>query len=319
MLFYKGGLLSFYSNKIKNIDGEDVPTELLTDFWSDISWAGIADEGKVKLKNGKKPERLLQRIIDISSEKENYFIDFFLGSGTSTGAAHKMGRKWIGIEMGQYFENKCLIRMKNVLSGEQTGISKSEKFEGGGFFKYQYIEQYEDALDNLIVIDNSAPISLFTPDKYLMKYFLDIETKDNPNFLNITELTEPFSYKLLANKDEVGEPQEITVDLVETFNYLIGLEVSKFKTRKNNESKYCFVQGNKDGKTVSVVWREVKESWTEKDLRTDRDFIIQELKAWDPEIVYINALSKCILTNDFGDFKVSIKPIEPDFKALLFS
>lgn len=97
-----------------------------------------------------KPEQLLERIINVATHKEDILLDFFLGSATSTAVAHKLGRRWIGIEMAGYFETDALYRMKHVLAGatsrEPCGISKRVGWSGGGFFKYYQFEQYEDAL-----------------------------------------------------------------------------------------------------------------------------------------------------------------------------
>jgi len=91
-------------------------------------------------------EELLQRVIEVSSPEEALIMDFFLGSGTTTAASHKMGRKWIGIELDDHFESHILPRMKRVLNGEQTGISGKVEWKGGGFIKYYQLEQYEDTL-----------------------------------------------------------------------------------------------------------------------------------------------------------------------------
>ena len=137
-----GGALSFYSNKVKNIDGNLTPTELLTDFWHDISWDGIAKEGGVKLKNGKKPEKLIKRIIEIATDtKDDIVLDFFLGSGTTCAVAHKMGIKYIGIEQLDYGDNDSVIRLKNVINGDTTGISKAVGWQDGGSFIYCELEK----------------------------------------------------------------------------------------------------------------------------------------------------------------------------------
>lgn len=138
---YNGGALSFYSNKIKNIDDISTPTVLLTDFWSDISWDGIAKEGGVKLKNGKKPEKLLSRIIELCTEKDELVLDYHLGSGTTCAVAHKMGRRYIGIEQLDYSDNDSVIRLQNVINGDSTGVSNSAKWQGGGSFIYVELAQ----------------------------------------------------------------------------------------------------------------------------------------------------------------------------------
>ncbi len=96
-----------------------------------------------------KSEGLLKRIIETTTEKTDLIFDFFLGSGTTTAVAHKLGRKWIGVEMGEHFYTVVLPRMKKVLAYDKSGISKDVKeYEGGGFFKYYELEQYEETLAN---------------------------------------------------------------------------------------------------------------------------------------------------------------------------
>jgi adenine-specific DNA-methyltransferase len=83
-----------------------------------------------------KPERLIQRILVIATNPGDLVLDSFLGSGTTTAVAQKMGRRWIGIEMGDHAKTHCAVRMKKVVDGEQGGISKSMKWQGGGGFRY---------------------------------------------------------------------------------------------------------------------------------------------------------------------------------------
>jgi len=135
--FFNGGALSFYKNKIKEIDGKLVPTEILTDLWTDINYAGIAEEGGVKFKNNKKPEMLLKRIIEMGSKPGDLVLDSFLGGGTTAAVAHKMGRRWIGIELKDYAKTECLPRLQRVVEGkDDTGISKKISWKGGGGFRY---------------------------------------------------------------------------------------------------------------------------------------------------------------------------------------
>jgi len=87
-----------------------------------------------------KPERLISRVIELSSNENDYVLDSFLGSGTTAAVAHKMGRKWVGIELGDHCDTHCLTRLKQVVSGEdQGGISESLDWKGGGGFKYYYL------------------------------------------------------------------------------------------------------------------------------------------------------------------------------------
>jgi len=110
--------------------------------WTDIpgysrGWSFLTENSEI----------LLRRVIEASSNDGDLVMDFFLGSGTTTAVAHKLGRKWIGVEMGEHFYTVILPRMKKVLAYDKSGISKDIKdYQGGGFFKYYELEQYEDAL-----------------------------------------------------------------------------------------------------------------------------------------------------------------------------
>lgn len=95
-----------------------------------------------------KPERLLKRICDIGSNQDSLILDFFAGSGTTIATAHKLGRKWIGVEMGEHFYKVIIPRMKKVIGGFVSGISKEVEFKGGGAFRYYELEGYEESLAN---------------------------------------------------------------------------------------------------------------------------------------------------------------------------
>lgn len=132
-----GRQVYFYENKIKIIDGITTPTKPLTNLWTDIPYNGIAKEGGVKFKNGKKPEKLIRRIIEMSTNPGDLVLDSFLGSGTTAAVAHKMGRRWIGIEMGDHVYTHCIPRLQKVIKGEDAGgVTKSTGWLCGGGFKF---------------------------------------------------------------------------------------------------------------------------------------------------------------------------------------
>lgn len=83
-----------------------------------------------------KPERLIQRITHIATNPGDLVLDSFLGSGTTAAVAHKMGRRWIGIEMGEHARSHCLPRLRKVVEGEQGGISQAVGWQGGGGFRF---------------------------------------------------------------------------------------------------------------------------------------------------------------------------------------
>jgi len=280
-----------------------------------------------------KPENMIRRILQTSSKPGDLIMDYFAGSGTTLAVAQKLKRRWIGIEMADYFNEYYIEngikklgligRLKNCLYGDKnfkavnkdrrSHLSEDINWQGGGFFKYQVLEQYEDTLDNIELTSNRQAELVFGND-YLLKYFLDFETRENPCLVNIESLKNPFAYKLKVNLSEVGESQEVVVDIPETFNYLLGLKVKKIKTR-NNGRKYMFILGEKQGKDVAIVWREYDDNWDEDDFRKDKEFIIKELEPWAPHIVYVNGQS--ILTPKLGKHTVEIRSIEPEFKKLM--
>jgi adenine-specific DNA-methyltransferase len=290
------------------VDYLGAPTENVSNLWIDIESysrsVGFFTENS---------EALLKRVIELSSTRGEWVLDYFLGSGTTTAVAQKTRRKWVGVEMGGHFETIVMPRMKRVLLGEQIGVSNEVGWNGGGFFKYQILEQYEDTLDNIELTPNKQAQLKFG-DEYLLKYFLDYETRENPSLLNVEHLRRPFAYKLRVNLEEVGEPQEMVVDIPETFNYLLSLKVSKVKVRHNGR-KYVFTLGEKEGKNIAVVWRDYDDEWGEDEFKQDKEFIIQELQPWAPHIVYVNGQS--ILTPKLGEHTVEIRHIEPEFRRLM--
>lgn len=139
---YKGRRMAFLANVIKEVtrrDGtkaNDLGT-LICDFWDDISTAALFSEGKVDFPNGKKPETLIQRILDLSTEPGDLVLDSFLGSGSTCAVAQKMGRRWIGIEMGEHAYTHCKKRIDMVINGQDlTGITKARKWKGGGGYHF---------------------------------------------------------------------------------------------------------------------------------------------------------------------------------------
>jgi len=145
-----GKQISFYSKNVNLVENKLTATKLLTNIWADISWEGIASEGGVKFKKGKKPERLIERCFELATNEGDFVLDSFLGSGTTAAVAHKMNRKYIGIELGEHCNTHCHPRLKSVCDGtDQGGISKMLEWKGGGGFKFY----------------NLAP-SLLNKDKY---------------------------------------------------------------------------------------------------------------------------------------------------------
>lgn len=133
-----GRRFSFLSSSMNIVeDGTEDLAILLCDFWGDIDFQNTQNEGGVSFPASKKPEKLIARIFSLFSKPGDLVLDSFLGSGTTAAVAHKMGRKWIGVEMGDHAYSHCAPRLKNVISGEDpTGMTNSLGWKGGGGFKF---------------------------------------------------------------------------------------------------------------------------------------------------------------------------------------
>ena len=157
------------------------------DFWQDIKTSGaISDEGGVKFVNSKKPEKILYRLIKMITKPNDIILDFFLGSGTTAAVAHKMGRRYIGIEQMDYIEDIAVKRLKKVIDGEQTGISKTVNWQGGGSFVYCELKENGQELINAIMSSDGESIDeikekIFSDDRivpYITKQELKKVDKD---------------------------------------------------------------------------------------------------------------------------------------------
>ncbi|ASA96120.1 site-specific DNA-methyltransferase [Anoxybacillus flavithermus] len=134
---YKREEVIFCSERMKTIDGELVPVRPLGDIWTDIGINNLHNEGGVDFRNGKKPEKLISRVIELVTNPGDWVLDSFAGSGTTGAVAHKMGRRWIMIELGEHCHTHIIPRMKRVIDGtDQGGISKAVNWQGGGGFRY---------------------------------------------------------------------------------------------------------------------------------------------------------------------------------------
>lgn len=140
--YYKKQLFAWLNTNREAVDKgiklKALKTNKMSDFWTqgEIPKADLANEGGVKLRRGKKPEQLLRRIISISTEEKDIVLDFFLGSGTTAAVAHKMNRRYIGIEQLDYGDNDSITRLGNVIKGDRSGVSNTVGWNGGGSFVY---------------------------------------------------------------------------------------------------------------------------------------------------------------------------------------
>jgi adenine-specific DNA-methyltransferase len=224
-------------------------------------------------------------------------LDFFGGSGTSPSVAHKMNKKYLAMEMGEYFDSKLLTRMKYTVCNQSGGI-KSKKI--GGFIKYYCLEQYEDTLHNTSFTNNTLNSKLTILDKYketlpylyenkFISLAKDVSLQNSSSLLLKVEnefLCNPFNYTLEIYKD--NKYTSIKIDLVETFNTLMGFEINSIKQKQFtlNNKRYLFV----DAKKEVVIWREVsKNEITEEFIEKEEEFIKEHIDS--TKRIYMNGIN----------------------------
>ena len=139
LYYYNCELLSWLKDTTTLESGMLTKSQKMTTLWKhgEIPKADIANEGGVYFPRSKKPEQLLRRIIEMSTEPGDIVLDSFLGSGTTAAVAHKMGRRYIGIEMGEHAYTHCKTRLDAVISGtDSLGITKAVEWNGGGGYRF---------------------------------------------------------------------------------------------------------------------------------------------------------------------------------------
>lgn len=161
-LFYHNGELCAWLKDTAFLEGRDVvKTTRLSNVWKndDIPKADLGNEGDVAFPRSKKPEKLIERILLMATNEGDLVLDSFLGSGTTAAVAHKMGRKYIGIEMGEHCYSLCKKRLDRVVDGkDKGGVTKQYNWQGGGGYKF-----YELA-PSLLVKNSKLPIYQINPE-----------------------------------------------------------------------------------------------------------------------------------------------------------
>jgi len=153
-IFLVGGKrILFYSNKLKIVDGVSVAGEPLTTMWDDLLSNNLHNEGGVEFPKGKKPEALLQRIINFTTNEGDWVLDSFVGSGTTAAVASQMNRRWVTIEMGGHAETHCLPRLEKA----RIGAAPYKLAAGGGFV-------FEKVGPPLVIHDDALGIQKMNPE-----------------------------------------------------------------------------------------------------------------------------------------------------------
>ncbi|RYU63189.1 site-specific DNA-methyltransferase [Methylolobus aquaticus] len=135
--FFGGEQLIFYRAKTRVIDGKPTTASPLTNLWDDLLSNNLHNEGGVSFPNGKKPEALIKRCLELSTTAGDIVLDSFAGSGTTGAVAQKMGRRWIMVELGDHCHSQIIPRMKRVIDGaDSAGVTAAMNWKGGGGFRY---------------------------------------------------------------------------------------------------------------------------------------------------------------------------------------
>jgi adenine-specific DNA-methyltransferase len=201
-------------------------------------------------------------------ERDDVVLDFFAGSGTTGHAVINLNRedggkrKYILVEIGDYFDTVLKPRIQKAVYSKDWKEGKPVSRDGvSHIFKYVRLESYEDALANLRLkrtepqqrlIDKSDTFR----ESYILQYMLDAEAKGSPSLLDIDRFDDPFSYQLLIGAGSVGETKPVPVDLIETFNWLLGLKVKHMDCIEG----FRVVEGtNPKDEKVLVIWRKIRD------------------------------------------------------------
>ena len=139
-LYYKGNkcdLFAWLSDVAVKKGNRLVKLEKTGTYWDGFPLNNLTKEGGVLFPQGKKPEALIQKVFELATKPGDLVLDSFLGSGTTAAVAHKMGRRWIGIELGEHCYTHCIPRLQKVINGEDPGgITKAQNWQGGGGFRF---------------------------------------------------------------------------------------------------------------------------------------------------------------------------------------
>ena len=256
-------------------------------------------------------------------DRRSTALDFFAGSGTTGHAVVSLNRedhgrrRFILVEMGEYFDTVLLPRIKKVAFGPEWKNGKpardataEEAARSPRLIKYVRLESYEDALDSVRFAEDEKQLRLAESlDGYLVSYMLKWETRDSETLLNPEGLISPFSYGLRVHEN--GNMRERVADVAETFNYLLGLNVRTRRVYRRAEGRYVVFRGetrDAPGRTTVVIWRDT-EGWKEDELAADRDFVAAQGMMDGADAVYVNGMSSI----------PGARPIEPLFKARMFA
>jgi len=201
-----------------------------------MNYQGIAKEGEVVFTKSKKPETQIRRILQMSTSENDLVLDSFLGSGTTAAVAHKMNRRYIGIEMGEHATTHCVPRLKAVVDGEHGGISKSVNWQGGGGFTFYDLGE--------TVFDENGNLNPKIDFKTLASHIWFIETKTplaadkkSPLLGIHNEVAYYLLYNGILGDKKVDGGNVLTSKIYETLSHFEGKKIISGEATRLSESK----------------------------------------------------------------------------------
>lgn len=260
----------------------------------------------------------------LNHNKNGIVLDFFGGSGTTAHAIIDLNRedqgerKYILVEMGEYFDSVTKPRLKKIIYSKDWSKGRPVSRKGiSHMFKYFKLESYEDSLNNIKInrtINQQTTLDNIMSDEareeYMIKYMLNEETKNSPSLLNISSFNNPFEYSLSIT--DGNEIRNSKVDLIETFNYLIGIRIRN--VRMVDGIKVITGQV-KDDKEILILWRNLEITTNNKLEEVFRNQI-EKIKSDDLSTIYVNGDNHLENLKSLRD-KWSVVLIEEEFKRLM--
>ncbi len=254
-------------------------------------------------------------MIKLSSSNDGIILDYFAGSGTTGHAVINLNRedegsrKYILCEMGEYFDTVTKPRIEKIIYSDTWKNGKPTTRKGSSHaFKYLRLESYEDALNN-IMLSKTPKLLDNIQEEYLVSYMLNIESNGSDSLLNLDKLAKPFDYQMSITRN--FESKNRNIDVIETFNYLIGLQVERSYALSSfdadfSKGEYGVVKADlKDGElykikmiegktlegdSILIIWRELTGDVVKDNAVLDAFFDKKKISSTDFEYkkIYVN-------------------------------
>lgn len=315
-----------------------------------------------KLLNFPKPVSVIRTVVDVCCPPDGMVMDFFAGSGTTGEAVIRSNREqdcslqFILVEVSSYFETLLKPRVLKAIgaSAWNAGAPTGRDGSRNAVIRYFRTESYEDTLNNLVVRRTVKQDDLLASSEaqgadglkehYMLRYMLDVETRGSQSLLNVQAFADPTAYKLKVKLPGSDESREVNVDLLETFNWLVGLTVKTIAASQSfsaeferNAERRLVLKGRlrqdpngpwwirtvtgtlPDGRRTLIIWRKLTGDPEQDNLVLNTWFARAGYSAKDGEfdIIYING------DNNLENLKAAddtwkVRLIEDDFHRLMF-